>query len=116
MPALDSVAEGMSEVEYHAFTAVKFIVFDHIALDVDAGVDHIVDNIADISEIMGGDEVKEFSVPYHAVLYALSHTVGEDLRGEGIKGIAVADNENRLFEGSDEVFSAFYVHGSLSAD
>ena len=98
MPALKGVSKSMSEVEYHALSPVKLVVFNYLTLDIHAGVNHFVHYFINIVKVMGLHELKKLPVPYHAVLYALAHTFGKHLGRESFQDITVADYKCRLLE------------------
>ena len=115
MPAFDSVAYSMSEVEYHSLACIEFIMLYNITLYIDAGIDKLVHNIVDIFEVVFGNDVKKAAVTYHAVLYSFCHAAGKLIIRKRSESIAVADYYLRLLESTDEILSGRDINSSFSA-
>jgi hypothetical protein len=119
MDGLDAVSDGVAEVEDFAEASFGFVLADDIGLDgAGAGDDGFEGSGAafeDAGEVLF-DSAEEGCVVNDAVFDDFGEAGDEFAVGKSFESVEIAEDEARLVEGADEVFSCGEVDSCFSAD
>ena len=116
VPALNSVTESVPEIENEALTSVEFVMLNNVALNVNACIDDVINDLVNIAYIVRFYELEKLFIANHSLFYSLSHTARELSLGQGRERIAVAYDKNRLLECTYEVLAAWDINSSFASD
>ena len=106
------MADGVPQVQLHAKPCVKFVSHHHIPFQLHAAGDDLFPVKVQTFFLQMGKEVR---IIENTILDDLGTAVPENLPGQGVQGVNVAQHQTGLAEGACQVFPGGKVNGSLAA-
>ena len=111
---LNGMPQGMTEIQQHALSRVKFILGYDVPLDGDTPGNDLVRLGQNIVTVVGIQQGKQPRIPDHTIFDRFCDAIAENMCRQGFQRVRIADHQAGLLECPHQVLASGDVDGSFS--